>query len=763
MIAKPRPLLWTLFSLVCLLILPLSASQVSANTKPLRALLITGGCCHDYDKQKQILTEGISARANVTWDVVHEGGNSTRHKVSVYENPEWAKGYDVVVHNECFADVRDEAFVENILRPHREGVPAVVIHCAMHSYRIKSDEWFKFVGVTSHRHEGHRPFDVKNLQPEHPVMKDFPASWRTPKGELYEIAALGANTTPLAQAYGQDTKKDHVCVWTSTYGQGRVFGTTIGHHNETMEAEVYLDLAARGLLWAANKLSPEGKPLAGYGPNSKANGDVEEGWISLFDGKTLDGWKASEHKDSFKVQDGTIIVDGPRAHLFYVGPVANANFKDFEFKADVKTFPKGNSGIYFHTKYQETGWPSAGLEAQVNATHSDRRKTGSLYGIKDVMDTAPHKDNEWFNYHIIVSGKRIIFKINGDVVNDYTEPDLASKARRLGSGTFALQAHDPESVIHYKNIRVKLPSEPAGSPVSAPAKAAAPKKVVFVAGNPSHGYAAHEHRAGSLLFAKLIEEANLGIQTVVHTNGWPKDPNAFDGANAIVIYSNGGGGHPVLPHLQAVDQLMKKGVSLLCLHYAVEVPKGDPGNFFLDWIGGYFETHWSVNPHWTLDQTRVASDHPIGRGVKPYAIYDEWYFHMRFLDNMDGVTPILTAIPPENTLNRPDGAHSGNPHVRAKKGEPQHVVWARQRPDGGRGFGFTGGHDHWNWGHPSQRTLVLNAIAWAVGLEVPPNGVPSRKLTLEELEADQDYPQPANFNRDRIRKMLEQWQGSAAE
>jgi type 1 glutamine amidotransferase len=284
-----------------------------------------------------------------------------------------------------------------------------------------------------------------------------------------------------------------------------------------------------------------------------------------------------------------------------------------------------------------------------------------------------------------------------------------------------------------------------------------------VAGTPSHGYAAHEHRAGVLLFARLIEEANLGIETVVYTNGWPKDPNAFEGANAILIYSNGGGGHPVLPHLEAVDRLMKKGVSLLCVHYAVEVPKGDPGKYFLDWIGGYFETHWSVNPHWTLEQTTVASDHPIGRGVKPYAIYDEWYYHMRFLDNMDGVTPILSAVPPDSSLNRPDGPHSGNPHVRAKKGQPQHVVWARQRPDGGRGFGFTGGHDHWNWGHPGQRTLVLNAIAWAVGVEVPSGGVPSKNPTLEELEVNQDYPQPANFNRDRIRKMLQEWQGGAGQ
>jgi type 1 glutamine amidotransferase len=485
-----------------------------------------------------------------------------------------------------------------------------------------------------------------------------------------------------------------------------------------------------------------------------------EGWISLFDGQSLKGWKASENKGSFRVADGKIIVDGPRGHLFYVGPVENAMFTDFEFQADVMTFPKANSGIYFHTEYQEHGYPAVGLEAQVNATHGDRKKTGSLYGIKDVIDQAPNKDNEWFNYHIIVRGKRVVFKINGQVVTDYTEPDLATRARRLGRGTFALQAHDPESRIHYKNIRVKLPNgtKQTGAQ-TAPRLEAYRKKVVFIAGPPSHGYGGHEHRAGSMLLAKAIEDANLGLQTVLYTNGWPGDAHAFDGANAIVIYSNGGGGHPVLPHLETVDGLMKRGVGLVCLHYAVEVPMGDPGKYFMDWIGGYFETYWSVNPHWTLEATQVASDHPVGRGVKPYSINDEWYYHMRFREGMDGVSPILSATPPESTLSRPDGPHSGNPHVREKKGQPQHLAWARQRPDGGRGFGFTGGHDHWNWGHPDQRKIVLNAIAWAAGNEVPSGGVSSRNPTLEELEANLDYPQPANFNRDRISKLLEQWQG----
>ena len=141
--------------------------------------------------------------------------------------------------------------------------------------------------------------------------------------------------------------------------------------------------------------------------------------------------------------------------------------------------------------------------------------------------------------------------------------------------------------------------------------------------------------------------------------------------------------------------------------------KGDSGDHFLKWIGGYFETHWSVNPHWTARFDHLPV-HPITRGVKPFEVNDEWYYHMRFRPAMKGVTPILSAMPPKTTLTRPDGPHSGNPHVRASvaAGNLQHVAWAAERADGGRGFGFTGGHNHWNWGDDNFRKVVLNAIVW---------------------------------------------------
>ncbi|MEW4571420.1 ThuA domain-containing protein [Tautonia sp. JC769] len=272
------------------------------------------------------------------------------------------------------------------------------------------------------------------------------------------------------------------------------------------------------------------------------------------------------------------------------------------------------------------------------------------------------------------------------------------------------------------------------------------KTVVFVAGKQSHGYGAHEHRAGSILLAEALEAGMPGYTAKVVADGWPEDNAVFDGADAIVIYSDGAGGHPALPHRDFLDDLMKQGVGLVCLHFAVEVPAGSPGgDDFLEWLGGYFELHWSVNPHWTPTFADLP-DHPITRGVGPFTLNDEWYYHMRFRPGMEGVTPILSAVPPESSLSRPDGDRSGNPDVRraVAAGEPQHVAWAFERPDGGRGFGFTGGHVHWNWGDDDFRTVVLNAIVWASGGEVPEGGVPSETPSRAQLEANQDEPKPAS-------------------
>jgi len=184
-----------------------------------------------------------------------------------------------------------------------------------------------------------------------------------------------------------------------------------------------------------------------------------EGWVSLFNGKNLDGWKANENPDTFKVVDGVIVVKGPRAHLFYIGPVQGADFKNFEFKADILTKPNANSGIYIHTEFLPTGWPTKGYEVQVNNTHRDPKKTAGLYGIQDNLE-APARDDEWFTMTIRVEGKRIVTQVNGKTIVDYTEAPAPERKgqftrRVLTSGTFALQGHDPGSEVHYKNIQVR--------------------------------------------------------------------------------------------------------------------------------------------------------------------------------------------------------------------------------------------------------------------------------------------------------------------
>jgi len=235
---------------------------------PLRALMITGGCCHDYEAQKKILSEGISERANVTWTIIHEGDSDSKTtKFSIYEKPDWTKGFDVVLHNECSGMVTNVDWVEHIAKAHFDGVPAVVLHCSIHSYRNSTtDEWRKLLGVSSYRHQPRRMFTVVTLKAEHPIMQGFPATWKYDPDELYEIKKVWPDCTPLAQSLTPKSETDtHPCIWVNTYGKGRVFGTTLGHGNETMQRAVYLDLVTRGLLWACDKLDENGKPKAGYG------------------------------------------------------------------------------------------------------------------------------------------------------------------------------------------------------------------------------------------------------------------------------------------------------------------------------------------------------------------------------------------------------------------------------------------------------------------------------------------------------------------
>lgn len=250
------------------------------------------------------------------------------------------------------------------------------------------------------------------------------------------------------------------------------------------------------------------------------------------------------------------------------------------------------------------------------------------------------------------------------------------------------------------------------------------KTVLLIAGPPSHGPGEHEHNAGVQLLAKCLADVPK-LKTRVALSGWPADAAVLEGVDAVVIYSDGGRRHPALgDHLAVLAPLMARGVGFGLLHYAVEptATEGEPE--FLKWAGGAFEVNWSVNPSWDASIERLPK-HPVTRGVKPFHIRDEWYFHLRFPEGMKGITPLLVAVPGADTVSRPDGPHEGNPAMRAAVAahEPQTLAWALERADGGRGFGFTGGHFHRNWGHADFRTVVLNGILWLARLDVPKKGL----------------------------------------
>ncbi|MEM7015163.1 MAG: NPCBM/NEW2 domain-containing protein, partial [Verrucomicrobiota bacterium] len=263
--------------------------------------------------------------------------------------------------------------------------------------------------------------------------------------------------------------------------------------------------------------------------------------------------------------------------------------------------------------------------------------------------------------------------------------------------------------------------------------------ICFVGHKTSHGFGNHEYNAGNHLMGELLAKAYPDQIEARYSVEWPENEDEFyKDADAVVFFCTGGGRHLVNNHVPGFDKIMRTGAGLVCLHYGVEVPIGPSGKGMLAWMGGYFETHWSVNPHW-IAEFEVFPDHPAANGVKPFKMDDEWYFHMRFQGDMKGVTPILSAKAPEETMKRKDGPHSGNPAVRkaVAAGESQHVAWAYQRGEdynNGRGFGFTGLHYHWNWEDDNFRKTVLNGVAWVAKLEIPENGVESKRPTREELE-----------------------------
>jgi len=231
------------------------ASSAAEASKPLRALLVTGGCCHNYTLQSRQLTNAVAKLVPVEWTIINEGGNGTKAQIPLYANPDWAKGYDVVVHNECFADTTNHEYIRSITSAHKAGVPAVVIHCAMHTYRATDiDDWREFLGVTSRRHDHQSRYVVKKDAPGHPIVKGIPDDWKTPMDELYVIDKLWPNAKSLATSVSERDGKAHPVIWINQYGKAHVFGTTYGHSDDTFRDAVFLDYVSRGVLWAAGRL-----------------------------------------------------------------------------------------------------------------------------------------------------------------------------------------------------------------------------------------------------------------------------------------------------------------------------------------------------------------------------------------------------------------------------------------------------------------------------------------------------------------------------
>jgi type 1 glutamine amidotransferase len=471
--------------------------------------------------------------------------------------------------------------------------------------------------------------------------------------------------------------------------------------------------------------------------SAAAPADDEAGFKSLFNGKDLAGWDGNPK--FWSVKDGAITgqttAENPTSgNTFLIWRLGSVD--DFELRLSYRIIG-GNSGIQYRST-DHGNWVVGGYQADFEAGKtysgilyeergrgilaqrgeqviigSDGQKKATKIGDTNELQ-ANIKTEDWNDYVITARGNHLVHKINGRVTADVTDEQVE---KRAASGVFAVQLHaGPPMTVQFKNIRIKR------------TKLESAKKIVLVAGTPSHGPKDHEFNAGVLLLKKCLD-ATPGVLAAAYLNGWPKDATAFDNADSILLYMDGGGGHPLIQgdRLKEIGALMDRGVGLACCHYAVEIPAERGGPELLKWIGGYYERPYSINPHWTAD-FKTLPDHPITRGVKPFTILDEWYYNMRFPDDMKNVKPILVATPPDNTRNEAASKFPGRAEV---------VAWAAERSDAGRGFGFTGGHKHMNWGDDNFRKLVLNALVWTAKAEVPPAGVAS-KIAPEELEKNLD-------------------------
>jgi type 1 glutamine amidotransferase len=417
-----------------------------------------------------------------------------------------------------------------------------------------------------------------------------------------------------------------------------------------------------------------------------AQGNADEGWISLFDGNSLKGWIASEKPGTFTAKDGVLTVHGARSHLYYNGLVRRHNFRNFEFRADVMTTKGSNSGIYFHTQFQPDNWPDKGFECQVNSSHSDAKRTGGLYNVKDVIvkdvtkEEAPSKDNQWFNYYIKVEGKHVIIKIDGKTTVDWTQPDnyvppKGMPGRKIGQGTIAIQGHDPKSLVYFKNIAIK-PLDPI-------------KAVVVTGGH------AFEHDPFFRLFQgyddiQYVEAAQKDHSELFEDIGnWDYD--------VIVLYNMSQNLSPKREN--NFKDLWKAGVGLVALHHAEGA--FNTSEAYRQIIGARYplkpqEIEGKQFATGTYDHdmdmnVKIADrEHPITRGLSDFTIHDETYKGNWFAT--DNHVLLTTDHPKSDTT----------------------ICWTRPSKDN-RIVYLQLGHDSKAYANPNYRQLIVRSIRWAAG------------------------------------------------
>ena len=445
--------------------------------KPLEVLYITGGCCHDYEAQKALITRGLAARARIRTTVVHEGGNSTNHKVSIYSQPGWSKGYDVVFHNECFADVKDPEFLQGIVAEHAKGVPAVLMHCAMHCYRAGNDEWFKFCGITSPGHGAHYPYTAKMVG-KHPILHGLPLEWAVPKEELYYCDKVWPTATPLAEAMSTERKSMQTCIWTNQYGTSRVFGTTIGHYAETVATPEFLELVTRGTLWAAGKLGEDGRPSADLTltPGEVAAATDWAGGVTLpeaersrgvrlFNGRDTEGWEG--HLDPYwSVENGEIVGrntadNAPQVSTYLL---TQKPYRNFRLLLEGKLAESEmHSGVAIWGKKHDTDGEASSYQGHLVMFPSgwglyDLFRRNSIAGDQDGQAKAAGKQHDWNQMEILAIGSRIRLVVNGREVLDWTDP----QPELCQSGPIGLQLHSnkvPQEVRFRGLVLVEDPQD----------------------------------------------------------------------------------------------------------------------------------------------------------------------------------------------------------------------------------------------------------------------------------------------------------------